>query len=273
MREFQVYDWRIASGGRYGTHEIYDKFLEAQDYIWEERLLKLIPDTLIITYHPPTITINQYNLEEGLQHIRPLPREWFQGAESYDEQGRANLFQKAKEFLAAKYGIRLVSVNRGGKVWYHDEGVLQLYVIAELESGFPSEIVNPLVETLCQTLQTFSMPVECIINRPGEMLERERHGFIGVWVNSKKIGAIGVRIEGPRRITKFGAALNVNPSMKNFALIDPCGLPGKEATSMQIEYGRPDPPITHDWVLSVLYPRFEAIFQTKLPRTTAENFG
>lgn len=57
-------------------------------------------------------------------------------------------------------------------------------------------------------------------------------GNIGVWVDERrKIAALGVRIED--WTTYHGFALNVAPDLSHFRLIIPCGLVGKEATSME----------------------------------------
>jgi lipoyl(octanoyl) transferase len=47
-------------------------------------------------------------------------------------------------------------------------------------------------------------------------------GFTGVWLEGRKLAAIGV---GARRwISQHGLALNVNCSLEGFAAIVPCGL-------------------------------------------------
>jgi len=61
-------------------------------------------------------------------------------------------------------------------------------------------------------------------------------GFPGVWVKNKKIAAIGIRVKS--MVTKHGFALNVNPNMKYFKMIVPCGLVGKDVTSMAEVLGR-----------------------------------
>jgi len=52
----------------------------------------------------------------------------------------------------------------------------------------------------------------------------------GVWVGGEKISALGVRISG--RVTMHGFALNVNPNLKYFTYIIPCGIMGGSVTSV-----------------------------------------
>ena len=54
-------------------------------------------------------------------------------------------------------------------------------------------------------------------------------GCTGVWVDGKKIGAIGIHIS--RWITSHGFALNVNTDLSYFGYIVPCGI-AKPVTSM-----------------------------------------
>lgn len=256
MKKAQFLDWSRAAIG-----ESYEKFVEAQNYLWEQRLLDLAPDTLIVSRHQPTITLGARSLKEQLPHIRPLPFEWLE--EPDDEK----LFLRTKQFLLEKYFINLVRCERGGSVWYHDIGVLQFSVVAELESGFPSEIVYPLEETLFQTLTALSVPVE-------RSTERDRNqSFIGVWSNGKKLGAIGVRIRkmGKKKISQFGAALNVHPYRACLRLIDPCGIKGAEATSIEEAMGKHYGGISVRIVPTFLR-KFQEVFGMEFPESTFTEF-
>lgn len=264
MRQFQVLDWRSYNHPLYSPYQPYEEFIRAQDYIWEQRLLTLVPDMLIVTYHPPTITLGSRPLKKQIPHIRPVPKEWLdEYSESYNPEKEQKLFDRARALLQEQYNIQLVRSPRGGSVWYHDKGVLQLYVIAELtsEDHFVSEIIDPIEETLYEVVRHF-LPNAYLV--PNARKDSARHNLIGVWVNDKKIGAIGVKIGGhnKRRITQFGASLNLNPDTRNMALIDPCGIEGKESTSLQKEWGKHE--LTFDWVLGVLYQKFKDAFKTEL---------
>ena len=53
---------------------------------------------------------------------------------------------------------------------------------------------------------------------------------VGIWVGGDKIASIGISIR--RWITMHGIALNVNPNLKHFTYINPCGLDGNKVTSI-----------------------------------------
>ena len=71
-----------------------------------------------------------------------------------------------------------------------------------------------------------------------------REGVPGCWCDGgrRKIGAVGVRIE--RGVSYHGIALNVTVRLSDFELIDACGMPGVESTSIGRELGKPAVPTT-----------------------------
>ena len=67
-----------------------------------------------------------------------------------------------------------------------------------------------------------------------------RDGHPGCWCDGegaapRKIGALGLRVE--RGVSYHGIALNVDPDLADFDLIDPCGMPGVISTSIARELG------------------------------------
>ncbi len=79
--------------------------------------------------------------------------------------------------------------------------------------------VQSLEKVLIRTLSEYEIKAEMIPK------------LIGVWVNSKKIASIGVRIR--KWITSHGFALNVNNDLTPFSYIIPCGIKDVEITSMK----------------------------------------
>ena len=59
----------------------------------------------------------------------------------------------------------------------------------------------------------------------------------GVWTSGGKIAAIGVAVS--RGITMHGFAVNLQPDLAHFALIDPCGLGQRGVTSAERLLGHP----------------------------------
>ncbi|MFL5843151.1 MAG: lipoyl(octanoyl) transferase LipB [Solirubrobacteraceae bacterium] len=129
-------------------------------------------------------------------------------------------------------GIEVVRVERGGEVTYHGPGQLVAYPILRLaDRGL---LVRPMVRALeaamIETCAAFGVVAE------------RRDGEPGCWVAGdspfpRKIGALGLRIE--HGVSYHGIALNVEPRLEDFELIDPCGMPGLVSTSIARELGRP----------------------------------
>lgn len=103
-------------------------------------------------------------------------------------------------------------VERGGEVTYHGPGQWVGYALMNLRR-YQQDLhwyLRQLEAVVIATLAEFGLK--------GERLE----GLTGVWVEDCKVAAIGIR--ATRWITWHGFALNVNPDMRAFAAIVPCGL-------------------------------------------------
>jgi lipoyl(octanoyl) transferase len=138
----------------------------------------------------------------------------------------------------ARRGIEVIRVERGGEVTYHGPGQLVAYPIIGLaDRGL---LVRPLVAAL----------EAAMIETAGSLgvAAFRRDGHPGCWVEGdggrphRKIGALGLRIE--RGVSYHGIALNVDPDLRDFDLIDPCGIPGLVSTSIAEELGRTAEPPT-----------------------------
>lgn len=139
----------------------------------------------------------------------------------------------------ARRGIEVIRVERGGEVTYHGPGQLVAYPIIRL--GDRKLLVRPLVEALEAAM------IETCARLGVDAFRRDGHP--GCWVAGdrgrpqRKIGALGLRIE--RGVSYHGIALNVDPDLRDFELIDPCGTPGLVSTSIAEELGRSaEPPTT-----------------------------
>jgi lipoate-protein ligase B len=65
-----------------------------------------------------------------------------------------------------------------------------------------------------------------------------RDGHPGCWIDPdgaapRKIGALGIRVE--RGVSYHGIALNIDPDLADFDLIDACGMPDVVSTSIAAE--------------------------------------
>jgi lipoyl(octanoyl) transferase len=173
-----------------------------------------IEDRLLLLEHDAVLTLGR---ESDGRHVLASPRE------------------------LARRGIEVIRVERGGEVTYHGPGQLVGYPILRL--GDRGILVRPLVAAL-----EVAMIETC--GRLGVEAMR-RDGHPGCWVEGdpdrgrphRKIGALGLRIE--RGVSYHGIALNVDVDLRDFDLIDPCGMPGLVSTSIAEELGRTaEPPTT-----------------------------
>ncbi|MEI8395944.1 MAG: lipoyl(octanoyl) transferase LipB [Rhodospirillaceae bacterium] len=120
--------------------------------------------------------------------------------------------------------------GRGGQHTYHGPGQRVAYVMLDLQRRRPDvrAFVQDLEEWLIRTLAQFTIKGE------------RRAGRVGIWVDLRpygglpgqeaKIAAIGVRIR--RWVTFHGIALNLDPDLKHFAGIVPCGIREHGVTSI-----------------------------------------
>lgn len=122
--------------------------------------------------------------------------------------------------ILEREGVELVSVDRGGDVTYHGPGQLVGYPIFRLrEMGLD---LHSYLDTLQQS----------IIDAIAEFgLVGKRHGLAGVWVGDKKVCSIGIAVR--KWVTYHGFALNIDPNMRHFSLINPCGLAAEQFTSLR----------------------------------------
>jgi lipoate-protein ligase B len=76
-----------------------------------------------------------------------------------------------------------------------------------------------------------------------------------VWIQNEELAAIGLGVR--RWVSMHGFAINVNPNMKHFGLINPCGFSDRRATSMAEVLGKIMP---IDTVLDRLVVNFSKVF-------------
>jgi lipoic acid synthetase len=121
----------------------------------------------------------------------------------------------------ASVGAELVSTDRGGDVTYHGPGQLVGYPIVSvpIERDATPRYVNAVEQLLIDVLDDLGL-------RGASRLD----GYPGVWVEDRKIAAIGVRLSRGRSM--HGFALNVDPDLGMFDHIVPCGIPDKAVTSL-----------------------------------------
>lgn len=113
---------------------------------------------------------------------------------------------------SSELDYEIFEIERGGQATYHGPGQLVMYPIIDL-NNFQKDIniyLRGLEEITIQTLSDYNIQ------------GKRKEGLTGVWVNNQKLCAIGIKIR--RWVTMHGIALNVNPDMRYFNNIIPCGI-------------------------------------------------
>jgi lipoyl(octanoyl) transferase len=180
----------------------YAEGLRLQAELVKERQAGAIPDTLLLLEHDPVFTLGQNAKRENVL----VP----------------------SEVLRAR-GFDVCETGRGGDVTYHGPGQLVAYAIFNL-SPHRRDVhlfLRDLEEVMIRTCGDYGLAATRI------------EKMTGVWVGGRKIGAIGVRIA--RWVTSHGLALNVTTDLDAFRHIVPCGLTGRDVTSLERELGMPIP--------------------------------
>jgi lipoyl(octanoyl) transferase len=170
----------------------YRDALAIQQDLVEQRKRGLIPNQLLFVEHPHVIT---------------------QGRNGHAE----NLL--ASEDALRSAGIEFYPTNRGGDITYHGPGQIVGYPIVDLREWKRDVVayVRAIEQVIVDALAEFQIAAGRI------------PGCTGVWVDGKKVAAIGVHIS--RWVTSHGFALNHTTDLRYFQYIVPCGLT-KPVTSM-----------------------------------------
>jgi len=176
--------------------------------------------------------------------------------------GKENL-SVSKKFLNDK-GIDLVQTDRGGNITYHGPGQAVMYPIVDLEKNKigVKEFVYGLEEIMKQTAADFDIDA----NR-----DKRNHG---IWVKNSKIGSVGISIK--KGISFHGLAMNINPDLKPFSWINPCGLANvsmtsieKEIAKSELDFDSKDHAISMDKIKTGFIKHFSSVFGYK--KTTMES--
>ena len=122
------------------------------------------------------------------------------------------------EHLPRATSIPVIKIDRGGQITYHGPGQIVAYLLIDLKRrGYG---VRDLVSRMEQAV--IELLADCGV------MAAARRDAPGVYVDGKKIAALGLRIK--HGCSYHGLALNVDMDLTPFAAIDPCGYAGLEVT-------------------------------------------
>lgn len=98
------------------------------------------------------------------------------------------------------------------------------------------------------------MVIKCVANYGLCGYRINRDGYTGVWIDDRKVAAIGIKIR--RWVTLHGLSVNVCPDMRYFENIVPCGITDKVVGSIS----QAVPHISVDSVARDLLEAFTEVF-------------
>lgn len=200
----------------------YGEALELQARLVGERKQGLIPDQLLLLEHPHTITLGRNGHMENVL---------------------------AGDEVLRRAGIEFYPTDRGGDVTYHGPGQIVGYPILDLRDWRKDVVgyLRAVEQVIIGALADFGVDAGRV------------PGLTGVWVEGRKIAAIGVHIS--RWVTSHGFALNVNTDLTYFQYIVPCGLSKPVASLAQLG-------VRAGWaeVASSLADHFGRVFECEVER-------
>mgnify|MGYP003328085156 CR=1 FL=1 len=125
-----------------------------------------------------------------------------------------------KEHVLAPGLIPVYQSDRGGQVTYHGPGQITVYFLLYIKrlSLSVRQLVDRLESVMIRCLSKWGVSARRLAGAPG------------VYVDDKKIGALGLRVTRGR--TYHGMSLNVDMDLEPFSRINPCGLLDMEVTQV-----------------------------------------
>lgn len=125
-----------------------------------------------------------------------------------------------REHLLQVGDIPLVETDRGGQITYHGPGQLVVYLLLDLRrlAMGPRHAISLLENAMIETLSQYGVSAKARADAPG------------VYVDGRKIGALGLRIK--RGCSYHGLSLNNAMDLTPFRNINPCGYPGLEVIQL-----------------------------------------
>lgn len=192
---------------------------------------------LLLVEHPPVYTLGKSGKEE---HVL------------------------ISEAARKEAGIEFFRTNRGGDITFHGPGQIVGYPILDLEKFYTDigRYLRNLEEVIIKVLDHYGLKGDRSPGETGVWLDPDQKG------RERKICAMGVRCS--RWITMHGFAFNVNTKLNYFNHIVPCGIHGKQVTSLQRELGAPQ---DYTAVQQLVKQKFEEVFEVELVDAPANTWG
>ncbi|MDZ7765559.1 MAG: lipoyl(octanoyl) transferase LipB [Melioribacteraceae bacterium] len=177
----------------------YDEAWDLQKEVFKLRTKDEIKDTYFLLEHPNTYTLGKTANKNNLV---------------------------SNEAFLKKYDIKVYDIDRGGDITYHGPGQIVGYPIIKLSDWKEDThlYLRNLEQVIIDVCADYSVEAGRI------------EGLTGVWIENRKIAAMGIKVS--RWVTMHGFAFNVNTNLDLFNGIVPCGITDKAVTSLQKELGK-----------------------------------
>ena len=119
--------------------------------------------------------------------------------------------------------IKIIKTNRGGKITLHNPNQKIIYFVINLNNRKKDirKLINAIEKSIIEFLKIYKINA------------KKDNKNIGIWVNNKKIAAIGLRVS--RWIAFHGCSINISNNLNEYLKIVPCGLDNKKVTSINNE--------------------------------------
>ncbi len=141
--------------------------------------------------------------------------------------------------------ISVYEIDRGGDITYHGPGQIVGYPVINLSDWQKDthKYLRALEEVIIKTCDYYGI------------IAGRNNQYTGVWIENRKIAAIGIKVK--KWVTMHGFAFNVNTNLSLFKGIIPCGIDDKEVTSLNKELGKK---IEIKEVKEILLRNFKEVF-------------
>ncbi len=199
----------------------YNEAWQLQKDVLEARSNNLIEDTLFLLEHNNTYTLGKIADKKHLI-----------SSEKFLNDNKISVYE----------------IDRGGDITYHGPGQIVGYPIISLNDWQKDthKYLRALEEVIIKTCGSYGLKAE------------RNEKYTGVWVENRKIAAIGIKVK--KWVTMHGFAFNVNTDLSLFKGIIPCGIEDKEVTSVKKESGKS---IDIEQVKENLLLNFKKVFDYK----------
>jgi lipoyl(octanoyl) transferase len=148
-----------------------------------------------------------------------------------------------QEHILNAHNIPVVKTDRGGQVTYHAPGQLVIYLLIDVRRNKLGirQLVDLIENAIISVLASYDISGVTRARAPG------------VYVDDKKIAALGLRIK--QGCSYHGLSFNIDMDLTPFTYINPCGFAGLETTQLVNLIDKPEQNLfqhAQDKLLSVL---------------------